>query len=651
MRALTILALLLAAACTPAGPSAGPAEETPAGPTLSPGPLSRDGEAAARTLYEEALDAVAAGRLQAAEEAASRVVEDYPASRVSVDALWLRARIRAGGAGEARGVPEDLTADGERLSAAAADLRRLIRVLPVGDSRETPARMTLGRALAALGEGPAALRTVLALPAGAPADAGAGAGWVRRVAQGIPAPELARVLEGADSGQPLRIPVLVAYATSLRLAGDEEGARRFAESALEAGAGGADGEVARALAEGRALPRGDAGPVPVGLVLPLGGSPAFQRFAVEVREGVEAAIEAWGLTGEVELLVLDDGGDAGTAASLVRSAEDQGAVAVVGLLDDVSLEAAARSRDDVPLISPTAYDLPTGEPALYSINAFDPGAAEALAEWAAGSGIRQVAIIHASRGASADEARLFSQRFQDLGGSVLRSFAYEPGATFWESQILAAARLEPEALVLPVPPEDLPGMAPQVTFFGLDTLGIRILGTGGWTDPRILREVDPRHTNGVVVATPVRPDSTSEGYVRFREAYERRFRRSLVDGTIPALGYDAASLVLQGVWAGAGRPAEVATALERVQGLRGATGTLSVVAGHVTRLHHVVCLEDRGRIPIQAGELPVQRYRAYPPDEETGVVPEGPGRPNGFACPAALDSPAPAHTPGRRPIP
>ena len=107
-----------------------------------------------------------------------------------------------------------------------------------------------------------------------------------------------------------------------------------------------------------------------------------------------------------------------------------------------------------------------------------------------------MAIIHAAFGSSADEAAVFAETFEALGGSVLRYFPYEPGATFWESQILGAADLLPDALVLPVPAEDIPGIAPQVTFFGLDTLGIRILGTGGWTDPRVVA-VTPFALNGL----------------------------------------------------------------------------------------------------------------------------------------------------------
>lgn len=645
MRALAVVALLLVAACTPAGPSASaPAEAEPAGPILAAAPISREEEETARQLYQQAQVALAADRLREAEAAAGRVVDQYPSSRVSVAALWLRAQVRAQGDGPvdtAGDVPAAAGADPERdarLQGAQQDLERLVRVLPAGDERVAPALLTLARVQAARGDAAAGLRTALTLPQGARQPEESMVAWARRTAITLTAQELERVLDGADPGQPLRIPVLVAYARSLRLAGDEDGARRFARSALDAGAAGTDMETARALVEGRRLPLDGAGPVPVGLVLPLGGSPAFQVFAREIQEGVETALEAWGLTDDVELLILDDGGDIPTAANLVRSAEARGAVAILGLLEESTLAAATRSRVAIPLISPTAWEVPTDAPGVFSLNAFDPGAAEALAEWAADSGIRQVAIIHASRGASARDAQLFSERFQARGGSVLRTFPYEPGVTFWESQIKAAAALRPEALVLPVPPEDLPGMAPQVTFFGLDTLGIRILGTGAWTDPQILGDVDPRHTNGVVAATPVRSLPDSEGYRRFREAYERRFRRSLVDGAVQALGYDAASLVFRGIFAGAGRPQEVAAALAQVRDLQGATGSLSVVDGELRRLHHLVCLQDGTQHPIQAGDLPTQLYRPHQRDEATGEIPEGPGRPNGFACPLPLDT-------------
>jgi ABC-type branched-subunit amino acid transport system substrate-binding protein len=619
MRFLLLVGLLALATCTPRTSGADAASEpTPSGPALAEGRTSARDEEGALRLLEAARAAEAEGRLEEAAGLATRVVDSLPATRASVGALWLRGRLRAGF---------------EPPDGARQDLERLLEALPLDDEREGPARLSLARVRVAEGDTLGGLRDALSLPPGTPADS-ADLAWARATARGLPVEDLESVLESnGGPGQPLSPTLLTAYARALRLAGSEEEARRYATTALEAGAVDFDRETAEALARGERLPRpAGSGPVRVGVVLPLGGSPAFQEFAREVQAGVEAAVDAWGLSEDVELLVLDDGGDVGAAANLVRSAQAQGAVAVVGLLDDAALQAGAEVRDeDLTLVSPTAYEAP--EAGALSLNAFDPGAADALAEWAAGNGLRQVMVLHASRGASADEATHFAERFQELGGSVLRSLTYEPGATFFEEQLRTVKELLPEALVLPVGAEDVPAVAPQVTFFGLDTLGIRILGTGGWTDGQSLAETDPRHTDGVVVATPVRPPEESEGYVRFREAYENRFQRTLVSGVVPALGYDAASLVLQGIYAGAGAPADVAEAVSRVEDFAGASGIWSVEEGRLRRRHQVVCLEDRELHPLPEGRVPAQRYRPYAPDPETDEVPEGPGRPDGFLCP------------------
>ena len=620
MRRLLLIGLVTLATCTPAGPAGeAPAPAEPAGPALTPGASTAEARTEARRLADEAMAALDAGRNDEAAELAGRVVDELPTTPASIDALWIRGLARS------RMDPPD---------GARPDLERLLGLLPLEDGREGSARLGLARVRVVEGDTVAGLRDALSLPPGTEADS-LDRAWARATARVLPMDTLQAVLEGrAGPAQPLSPTLLTAYARALRLAGEDEEARTWATQALDAGAEGFDLATAEALAAGRGLPRpgGDA-PVPVGLVLPLGGSPAFQQFAEEIRDGVEAAVEAWGLDEDVELLVLDDAGEVPRAGSLVRAAESSGAVAVLGLLDDATLDAAARARQDagLTLVSPTAYE--TAGASTFSLNTFDPGAADALAEWAADRGLRQVVLLHGSQGVSADEARRFSERFQELGGSVLRSFTYEPGTTFFEEQLVTIKDLRPEALVLPVPPEDVPAVAPQVTFFGLDTLGIRILGTGGWTDGQALAETDPRHTDGVVVATPVRPAEDSPGYRRFESAYETRFRRSVVDGLIPALGYDAASLVFQGIWAGAGAPDDVAEAFRRVRDFEGATGVWSVEEGRLRRAHEVVCLEDRELEVVPPGYVPAQRYRPYQPDPESGEVPEGPGRPDGFICP------------------
>jgi len=183
--------------------------------------------------------------------------------------------------------------------------------------------------------------------------------------------------------------------------------------------------------------------------------------------------------------------------------------------------------------------------------------------------------------------------------------------------------------VLPIPAEDIPQLAPQLTFYGLDTLGIRVLGTAGWAEEEVLRGVSRRHTDGVVVATPYRAGENPPGHAGFVAAYESRFRRSVRDA-VPALGWDAASLLLLALRSGARTPNEVARALSDVRGFPGATGVLSMEDGRIVREHYLVCLQDGRPLPLAADRAARPAPRAQPP----ALVDAAPIPGAGPACPA-----------------
>jgi ABC-type branched-subunit amino acid transport system substrate-binding protein len=155
----------------------------------------------------------------------------------------------------------------------------------------------------------------------------------------------------------------------------------------------------------------------------------------------------------------------------------------------------------------------------------------------------------------------------------------------------------PSALVLPLQPRDIELVAPQVTFFGLDTLGIRILGTGGWTSDAVLERVDPRHTNGVVATTTGQVGLPSPTAQAFQQRYESVLRKSLVS-EIPALGYDAARLLLQAMRGGSRSPGDLRRALERIEGFQGVTGTFSFRDGLLVRRQQLARIENRTLMPV-----------------------------------------------------
>lgn len=586
---------------------------------LAPGGASSADEERARALTDSAAAVLDGGRVDEARTLAERVVAEHPATAASGRALALVARAASE------------QADWTRAQEAAA---RLERILPPDDARRGEMIVIQARALHGLDRTEEALTRLLTHPTGE--TSGPTLDLSRTLASELSREELARVLGATPPGQPLAAPAMAAYARSLLLAGDPTGAERYARAALEAGAEGADAEAAEAVLEGR-VAGGATATARVGALLPMTGSPALRNFAEGISEGVEAAMAASGMEAFVEMETLDAGGEAESSAALVRAAEADGALALIGPLQDATLAAAAAARQSgIPLVSPTAFQLPAGAPGVYTLGGTDPGAARALAAWAASAGVRQTVVLHAAVGTSAEEARIFTESFETLGGSVLRALTFQPGSSSFRDQIEVVRGLRPDALVVPVPPEELIALAPQITFYGLDTLGVRILGTAGWTDPVVLDEVDTRHLDGVVAASPGAPGSENEGYQRFVEAYEEHFRRTLRDPRLPALGYDAASLVLLALRAGARTPESVARAIEDIEGFQGATGVLSVEDGRIVREHGMVCLWQSVPRPLAEGEAPEQVFRPWPPDPETGIVREGPGRPGGFRCPDVL---------------
>ena len=442
-----------------------------------------------------------------------------------------------------------------------------------------------------------------------------------------------RLLAGVAAGHPLLSTLQAAQARSLVIQGEFDEAATMAQAALEARAAGADRDIAQAIVAGAPVPG-----LPVarlGLLLPLSGSPSLQRFSEGVREGVEAAVHASSLGDDgVVLEVADDGGDAELSRSLMRMLESEGALAVVGPLDVVSLNAALQGRSrGLPLVSPTVWSLPANEAAVLSLGADDRQGAALLASWAASVGLDSVIVLAPSEGPGSLEAGFFAEAFVPAGGTVLRRLTYEPGTAFFREQMETIRALQPAAVVLPIPASDVPALASQAAFFALDTLGIQLLGTAGWADPVVLAEVSTRFTDGVVVAAPVQP-ADDAGYQQFRQAYEARFQRTLVDAGPAALGYDAASLILRALERGVRTPAAVAKALETGIEFEGATGIWSVDQDRATRSHEIVCMAAAQRLVMEPGERPVPIYRPYEPDPETDSIPEGPGHMMGLVCPS-----------------
>ncbi len=569
----------------------GPSEPPPA-PVAAPDPAIESGSssaperAAAAEEVARARGALASGDDDTALQAARRVVAEYPTTPGSSEALWIlaQAAFRSGGYAEA----------GE----AGA---RYASLVPVEDERGAEALLLAARSRSATGDraggvslllsgSPERLRPVLR----------EAQSLVRESVRLVETDGLEQLIGGVPETHPLLPAVLVEYGIGLYFGGRIDDAGGAARRVLAADAAEeSDREVARSLLSGRVEETVGAA-MSVGLILPATGSPTLQEYAELVQEGVEVALReaAERRRRPVGLTMRDDRGDPGLSRRSVRELQDDDVIAVVGPLLDAQLDEAARGRGSaLALVSPTASRVPEGAQGVYSLAAPDPGAARALAAHATDRAYRRIALVYPRSPASIVEARAFLEAYGTSGRGEVREFPYEPGATSFGDQLRGAERFRAEALVLPVPDEDIELLAPQVSFYGLDTLGVEVLGTAAWGEAETLERIDPRHTDGVVVASPRVSDGAESPYERFVAAYESVHRRTL-RSPIPAFGYDAARLVLSAIEAGARSPADLVARLERIVDHPGATGTISIVDGRIVRRHGLFELRQGELIPV-----------------------------------------------------
>jgi ABC-type branched-subunit amino acid transport system substrate-binding protein len=271
----------------------------------------------------------------------------------------------------------------------------------------------------------------------------------------------------------------------------------------------------------------------------------------------------------------------------------------------------------MPIVSPTARSAASAGEGVYSLEGADPLAATEIARYAVDRAYQRVAIILPSSEAAMAEADAFEAEAARFGVPVVQRFYYEPGATFFETQVVGARdalraaeiaalglgeedtlrveTLEPVGLFVPIPREDVEFIAPQIAHFALDTLGIEVVGTTAWTDPGVLEIVDPLYTDGVVATATV---GSGPGRERFQAAYEEHFQRSLVSMT-PALGYDAALLLLEALRVGRVQPMQVRESFRNLRDVEGATGVFSVIDDRIVRHTEVVRIRNRQLEPVE----------------------------------------------------
>jgi len=566
------------------------------GPATAPGaepvpdtPERRALEREAARLYREAEDSFAVESFAVAESLASQLVNTYEGTTWVGPGLLLSAR-----ASLQRNQPD----------AAREKAGRYLQLYRASDTRRAPGLMVVARALHMADQPREAADSLLATPTDLGEFRDAAAQQARQVVIELGLGEIDSLTQRWPVDHPLRSVFEVERASLLLAAGREEAARAAAELALELDPLQPDRERAESILSGEVTSE-QWRPI-IGAILPLSGP--LQAYGRMAEEGIRLAIDEYNErhADEVTLVVRDDGDRYERDGELLRELERLGAMAIIGPLRAEGLEVAAeRRRDrDLLIVSPTAPENLSFQRNTFSIwNTTErvTRGARALAAFAVKDlRLFRFGVMYPSTQEGRMQLAAFADAVRAWGGEVTASIAYEDTATTFQEPMEYLRSTHPQAIFAPASrPESVIQMSPQFSYYGLR--GVQVLGDAEWSDPRVLRLVEPRFIDGTVIATFLDRASASVRWSQFVAQYERTYRKGLEDNLVPALAYDATRMVLASLPWGYPRRSAIAHSFNRIRGLPGATGVLSVEHGAITRRPFLLEFKERSLVAAFEG--------------------------------------------------
>ena len=273
-----------------------------------------------------------------------------------------------------------------------------------------------------------------------------------------------------------------------------------------------------------------AGPVRVGLVLPLTQNGQPSGIGVAMKNAAQLAIEESGAN-DVTVMAVDDHGTPEGSAQAAQSLTGAGAEIILGplLAADVREVAGVAKAAGRPVIA-FSTDEGVAQPGVYLLSFLIESNADKAAEFAVSKGKRNFAILAPQSDYANVAVGEFQQAAQKLGARVVTVARYPAGQPQAGVQDLTGAPGGYDALFIPEQSDDMPALAAALRTSGIKT---QILGTSAWNDPRVLRLPA---LQGAWFAAP-----DNAGFNAFAQRYKARFNAD--PPRLASLSYDAASLV------------------------------------------------------------------------------------------------------------
>ena len=254
---------------------------------------------------------------------------------------------------------------------------------------------------------------------------------------------------------------------------------------------------------------------------------------------------------QLEVITMDEQGDATQAVTCFTKMCDQGITALVGdVTTTPTLAVAAESADyNMPMVTASAtaeavtYDAETDtvNGNVFRATFTDPFQGIKMADYAYQKlGYTQAAVIYL-KGADYNEglAENFVKEFESLGGTIVDQETYADGDVDFKTQLTTILGKNPQVVFCPNYYQDVGQILAQAESIGLT---VPFLGGDGWDG-----------LEGYATADQLKDAYFCANYAKgsnteFESAYKEKYGEDYPNGFAP-LGYDAAMTVVYGLQA------------------------------------------------------------------------------------------------------
>ena len=301
-----------------------------------------------------------------------------------------------------------------------------------------------------------------------------------------------------------------------------------------------------------------AGPVRVGMILPLTQNGAPSPIGASMRNAAQLAISDSG-SSSITLMIEDDHLSPDAAAQAAQAELGAGAQLILGpvFASGVRSASAAAKSAGKPMIA-FSTDVSVAAPGVYLLSFLIQGYVDRILQYAVSNGKKSFAVMTPQNDYGNVAADRFQDRAQSLNVQVVVNTRYASGQMAGAAQQVAAVQGQIDALFIPEQADAMPAVASAL---GQASVKTQFLGTGVWNDARVLKL--PQMQGAWFSA----PDNS--GFDAFAQRYKAKFNSE--PARLATLAYDAVTLAAALARGGGPDPFNQA-ALTSVSGFNGADG-------------------------------------------------------------------------------